>query len=306
MKTCFLFPGQGAQYPGMGKDLWEESSRVKELFKLASDRVGMNLEEMIFKGTEEDLKATDKTQIAVTLISLSACTVLKERGIMPDGVAGFSLGEYAALYEAGVITLEDLFPIVKIRGDIMEKASRNLDSPSGKPGLAAVIGLSYDQITEIIKQVEGIHLALYNSPAQIVVAGTFEGLGKAETAFQTAGARKFVRLKVSGPFHCPLLEEARIDLEKALESYSFSDPTVPVYANVTGKRVRSGKDARDLCVKQIVSPVRWVEEEKSLLEDEFIRFVEAGPGTVLTGLWKYISKEYPCFPAGKLEDIEKL
>lgn len=306
MKTCFLFPGQGAQYPEMGKDLWDNSSTVRELFRAASEGSAMDLQKVIFEGTEEELKATDKTQIAVTLINVSAGAVLKEKGIEPDGAAGFSLGEYAALYEAGVIGLEDLFPIVKTRGILMEKASRRLDSPLGNPGMAAVIGLSYDQVMEVIRAVDAVHLALYNSPAQIVVAGTFDGLEKSESRFKGAGARRFIRLKVSGPFHTPLLQEASDGLEEALAGYTFSDPVIPVYANVTGKRIRTGEEARRACIEQIIRPVRWVEEEMSLLADGFDRCYEAGPGTVLTGLWKYVGKDVPCSPAGKLVDIEKI
>ena len=141
MKTCFLFPGQGAQYPGMARDLWESSPRVKELFQSASDAVRMDMKKLLFDSSEDDLKATDKTQVAMTLASLCSSAVLKERGISPDACAGFSLGEYAALCEAGVLKVQDVFPIVRIRGDLMEKAARGLDSKDGAPGMAAVLGL---------------------------------------------------------------------------------------------------------------------------------------------------------------------
>lgn len=306
MKSCFLFPGQGAQYPGMGEDLWQESAAVKELFRIASESSGVNLQQIIFDGTEEELKATDKTQIAVTLINVSAAAVMKENGIEPDGAAGFSLGEYAALHEAGVIRPEDLFPIVKARGVFMEKASRHLDSPSGNPGMAAVIGLEYERVMEVIERIEGIYLGLYNSPIQVVVAGTFDGLEKAEGAFKEAGARRFVRLKVSGPFHTPLLQEASDALMELLDGYVFSEPRLPVYANVTGKQITTAEDAKQYCIQQIVKPVRWVEEQRSLVADGYERYYEVGPGTVLTGLWRYIDKDHPCRPAGKLEEIEQL
>ena len=143
MKTCFLFPGQGAQYPGMGKDLWDASDKVKELFRQASDASGMDLTRLLFEGSEEELKATDKTQVAVTLVNVAASLACRERGLEPAGFAGFSLGEYTALYEAGVLRLEDLFPIVKTRGLLMEKASRGADTAGGRAGMAAVIGLGY-------------------------------------------------------------------------------------------------------------------------------------------------------------------
>ena len=308
MKICFLFPGQGAQYPGMGKDLWETSEKVKNLFKLASDATEIDMETLLFNSTEEELKATDKTQIAVTLVNLSACTVLKERGFNPDGIAGFSLGEYAALCEAGIIKIDDIFPIVKIRGSLMEKASRNLDSDSGNPGMVAVIGLEIKKMEEILEKekLEGIYLANYNSPGQIVISGTHEGLNNAEPVLMEAGARRFIRLKVSGPFHSPLLEEAKEGLKSTLGQYEFADPEKPVYSNVTGKLIKTGTEAKELCIKQVVSTVRWVDEEASIIKDGFDKFIETGPGSVLTGLLKRYTKDYPCFPAGKIEDIENI
>ena len=310
MKTCFLFPGQGAQYPGMAKDLWESSQKVKDLFTLASDATGMDLKRLLFEGSEEELKATDNTQVAVTLASVAASLVCKEKGIDPQGFAGFSLGEYSALYEAGVIALEDLFPIVKIRGQLMETAARALDTPGaeGRAGMAAVLGLDFAKAKEVLGTLSGrqVFLANYSSPAQIVLGGTAEGLAEAESAFKEGGARRYVVLRVSAPFHTPLLEEARKGLEEVLAGYTFSDPIKAVYANVTGERIASGEEARKLCVRQAVSTVRWVDEEQSLLDDGFTRFLEVGPGSVLGGLWKAFSRDYPCLPAGKLEDIEKI
>ncbi len=223
MSTCFLFPGQGAQYPGMAKDLWETSAKVKELFSLASDSTGMNCERLLFEGSEEELKATDKTQVAMTLASVAASLVLREHGIEPDGCAGFSLGEYSALYEAGVIRLEDLFPIVKARGELMEKASRSLDAAAGgtgQAGMAAVLGMDFSAALEVLEAQASkeIFLANHSSPKQIVLAGTGSGLAAAEEQFKAAGARRYVILKVSAPFHSPLLEEAAIDAERWLET----------------------------------------------------------------------------------------
>ena len=159
MKNCFLFPGQGAQYPGMGKDLWESSGKVKELFDTASEVVKMNLKDLLFKGSEEELKATDKTQVTVTLVNLAAGIALKERGIEASGCAGFSLGEYSALHEAGVIGLEELFSIGKSRGELMEKASRNLDARAGagggRAGMAAVLGLPYEEAVGVLEKLAG-------------------------------------------------------------------------------------------------------------------------------------------------------
>ena len=308
MKTCFLFPGQGAQYPGMGKDLWDASDKVKELFRQASAASGMELTRLLFEGSEEELRATDKTQIAVTLVNVAAGLACRERGIQAAGFAGFSLGEYTALYEAGVLRLEDLFPIVKSRGLLMEKASRGADTAGGRAGMAAVLGLGYPQALAALETLQGgeVSLANYSSPSQVVLSGTAEGLAKAEAAFKAAGAKRFIVLKVSGPFHSPLLEEARRGLEEALAAYTFSDPVKPVYSNVTGKRIASGAEARQLCVRQVVSTVLWVDEESSLLADGFQRCLEVGPGSVLAGLWKAFSKDVPCLPAGKQEEIARI
>ncbi|MBN1409805.1 MAG: ACP S-malonyltransferase [Spirochaetales bacterium] len=310
MKTCFLFPGQGAQYPGMGKDLFEANSKVKELFALASDSTGINMQKLLFEGTEEELKATDKTQIAITLVNLSAGIILKEKGIKPQGVAGFSLGEYSALCEAGVISLNDIFPIVKARGDIMEKVSRSLDSASGNPGMAAVIGLTYDQLQSAVDKnglSREVFLANYNAPTQTVISGTYEGLNKAETVLKEAGARRIIRLKVSGPFHCPLLMEAGTRLKETIEKYSFSNPSLPVYSNVTGRKISSAEEAKQLCVDQITQTVRWVDEEESLVKDGYDNFLEVGPGKVLTGLLKQFSADLAgCRLAGTIEDINAI
>jgi hypothetical protein len=209
VKTCFLFPGQGAQYPGMAKDLWDASDKVKELFRQASEASGMDLARLLFEGSEEELKVTDKTQVAVTLANVAASLACRERGLEPAGFAGFSLGEYTALYEAGVIRLEDLFPIVKTRGLLMEKASRGADTAAGRAGMAAVIGLGYVEAVKALESLQGekVCLANYSSPTQVVLSGTAEGLAKAEAAFDAAGARRFIVLKVSGPFHSPLLRK---------------------------------------------------------------------------------------------------
>jgi [acyl-carrier-protein] S-malonyltransferase len=292
----------------MGKDLWEAYDKVKQLFRLASEASGMELTRLLFEGSEEELKATDKTQIAVTLVNVAASLVCKERGIEPAGFAGLSLGEYTALYEAGILKLEDLFPIVKTRGILMEKASRGADSVGGRAGMAAVIGLRYPEAREALAKLQGepVYLANYSSPQQVVLSGTAEALAKAEAVFEAAGAKRFIILKVSGPFHSPLLEDARHGLQEALAGYTFANPVRPVYSNVTGKRIATGEEARGLAVRQVVSTVVWAEEEASILADGNQRCLEVGPGSVLAGLWKSFSKDVPCLPAGKLEEISKI
>jgi [acyl-carrier-protein] S-malonyltransferase len=308
MKTCFLFPGQGAQYPGMGKDLWNESATVKEMFEIASETASMNVKRLLFEGSDEELRETDKTQVAVTLVSLSAAAVLKEKGLASDGCAGFSLGEYAALCEAGVIALGDIFPLVKARGEFMERASRALDTDKGKAGMTAVVGCTFEQGTEILAKLgrDDVFLSNHTSPSQIVIGGTAAGLANAEDAFDAAGFRRLVPLKVSGPFHTPLIKKAQDELKELLGQCTFHDPVKPVYANATGECVTSGARARELCVSQVISPVRWVAEEENILKDEFDRLLETGPGTVLKGLWKGFNTQLVCRSAGKLDDILKL
>jgi [acyl-carrier-protein] S-malonyltransferase len=307
MKTCFLFPGQGAQYPGMAKDLWERSAKVKELFEVASRAAAMDTRKLLFESTAEELKVTDKTQVAITLASLCSSAYLKERGASAQGYAGFSLGEYAALCEAGVIAVNDVFPIVKARGDIMEAAARELDATGGPPGMAAVVGMPAEKVAEIVNGLAGagVHVANHNSPVQVVIAGTGAGLAAAEAALKAAGARRLIRLAVSGPFHSPLMAKARAAFDKALAAYAFADPRLPVYSNVTGRRITTGAEARTLCGEQLVSSVKWVTVEECLLADGFDLFLEAGPGTVLAGLLKARAPEAACRPAGTAEAIDK-
>ena len=307
MKTCFLFPGQGAQYPGMGKDLWENSEKVKSLFKTVSNITGKDMKALLFEGSEEDLKATDNTQLAITLVNVSTSLVLKEKGIEAQGCAGFSLGEYSALWQAGVLTTEDLFEIVKIRGEVMEKACRSLDTPDGQPGMAAVVGISSDEVKEALAKVPGaIYMANDNSPIQTVIAGDGKALDAARTIMEDAGAMKYVILKVSGPFHTPLMESAKAEFEERIKGFTFSDPELPLYSNVTAGLIKTGEEARKLAGRQMVSPVLWVSEEASILSDGYERILETGPGMVLRGLWKSFHKPIKCIPVGKYEGIENL
>lgn len=305
MRTVFLFPGQGAQYPGMGKDLWDFSAKVKELFKRASDITSINMEKLLFEGSAEDLRATDKAQAALTLVNLAAAVVLREKGIVPGAAAGFSLGEYAALVTAGVLTEEAVFSLVKFRGEVMESASRALDAPEGQPGMAAVMGLDLPDVRKALEAagIPDVYAANYNSPVQTVISGTAAALSKAEEVLKAAGARRCVRLKVSGPFHSPLLGAARAEFEAALAEYTFADPSLPLYSNVTGKAVSSGAVAKRLAGEQITSPVLWVDIERNLRAEGFERVLEAGPGTVLAGLWKAVYPDFPCLPAGTVEAI---
>ena len=291
----------------MGKDLWDASASVKELFRGASKVTGLDLEEILFRGSAEDLQATNRTQIAVTLVNVAVARVLAERGVAAHGYAGFSVGEYAALAAAGVIADEDLFRIVQARGELMEQASRGADTAGGPAGMAAVVGLGPVAVTAALEGAgEGVYAANFSSPRQVVLAGTVEGLARAEEACSAAGARRFVRLRVSGPFHSPLIESARQRFAEVVAEFQFHDPATPVYANVTGARVESGAEAQRLCVEQIVSSVQWVAEIHALVGAGYERFLETGPGSVLTGLLRGFDTDVACTPVGTVEQVESV
>jgi len=308
MKTCFVFPGQGAQYPGMGKDLYDESEKVRELLALADKTTKMDLRGLLFEGSEEELMKTENTQVAITLVNLSVAAALEEKGIRAFGAAGFSLGEYSALVYCGVLEVKEVFSLVKLRGQLMNEAAQALDLSAGAPGMAAVMGLSPEEVDQALSQgaVQGVWGANYNSPVQVVISGTAPGLEQAGKILKEAGAKRVLPLKVSGPFHSPLLEKAAQGLAQELKKVPFADPKLALYSNVTGKKVLSGEEAKKLAVEQVISPVRWTDEEGLLIQEGYERIIEAGPGTVLTGLWKKFNSEIPCFSAGKWDQILEL
>ncbi len=308
MKTAFLFPGQGAQYPGMARDLFDASAGVRDLFTLAADSTGIDVKRLLFEGSEEELKETVNTQVSVTLANLASAKVLSERGIVAAGAAGFSLGEYAALVETGILTAAQVFPLVKLRGEFMSKAAAALDRSAGDPGMAAVLGLSPDKVDEALANasIPDLYGANYNSPNQVVISGTAAALTAGIDALKAAGARRVVVLKVSGPFHSPLLAEAAWALEEALKTVDFQNPTKALYSNVTGGLVSTGADAKTLAVRQVTAPVRWTTEESALLAAGFNRLIEVGPGAVLAGLWSSFHDALPCHAAGKLEQIQQI
>ncbi|MDR0643997.1 MAG: ACP S-malonyltransferase [Treponema sp.] len=301
-KKIFLFPGQGTQYPGMTLDFWEKSSAVKELFALASDINGINIKALLTEADAEILKRADISQTTVTLANLSASRFMEEQGLMPDGVAGFSLGEYAALAVADVVGVEDCFRLVKVRGEVMQAA---IDTIEGGAGMAAVIGLAPQTITALLAEwnIEGLFTANFNSSRQTVVSGTASALVEAEPLFKRNGAKRFVRLPVAGPFHSPLMQSAVERFAPVLEGVSFNDPHLPLYSNVTGKRITSGADAKWLALPQITSPVRWIDEEISIIADGFDVAFETGPGHTLAGFWKDMGNAIPCLAAGTVQDI---
>ena len=324
-KAFFLFPGQGAQFPGMALDLLEASSgrggeRVKRLFALASEVIGKDMAAMLKNASPETLKRTDISQPAITLANLAAAAYLEERGINPSGCAGFSLGEYAALAAAGVITEEDCFVMVSERGKAMQTAVNQIgdgkEAPgTSVPGMAAVMGLSPEKVETLITEwkagnnpaLKDIYAANINSPNQTAVAGTAGALAEAEGLFIAAGARRFIRLRVAGPFHSPFMAEAAKEFQPVLEKVQFRDPQIPLYSNVSGKRISSGEEAKKLALLHITNAVRWVDEEKAIEAAGGIDcLLETGPGKVLQGLWKDSGLSLPCHAAGTAADIDKL
>ena len=301
MKTCVLFPGQGAQKIGMGKDLYDASSAVRLLFEEASDASAIDLATLIFSGTEDDLKQTRNTQVALALVDTAAALCLKERGITFAGAAGFSLGEWAAMTEAGVLPFGQMIRLVAERGRLMDEAGTR----SGGSSMTAVLGLAPEAIESALAGagITDAWIANYNAPSQSVLSGTELGLGKAEEAVKAAGAKRAIRLKVSGAFHSPIMRYAYDGFKELLTDEAFSDPSIAFYSNVTGGRVKSGAEIKRLAAEQIISPVRWIAEESAIAADSYERLVEAGPGTVLAGLWKSVNTEIVVAPASTMENI---
>ncbi len=302
MNICFLYPGQGAQYPGMGKDLYESKSSVRQLFELASEACRCDARQLLFDSSESELKETRNTQIAISLMNLAVRRYLMEEGIESTGCAGFSLGEWSALVDAGVLTEEEVFPIVLKRAELMTAAVEQLALPGGS-GMAAVIGIPADTVEKTVMNIEGVYPANYNSPDQTVISGTAEAVAAASDACKSAGARRVIPLKVSGPFHTPLLEEARSAFGLYLKDRELRNPFKHLYSNASGVAVRSVDEIRRNASLQISSPVRWTSEETKIAEDGYDLCIECGPGKVLTGLWKKCGAEIPCLPAGTKEQI---
>ncbi|MCL2441399.1 MAG: ACP S-malonyltransferase [Treponema sp.] len=321
-KLVYLFPGQGAQYSGMAMDLLESDS-VKTLFETASDILGKDIKELL-NSDADTLKRTDISQPAITTANLAAMFYLSDKGFTPSACAGFSLGEYAALVCANIISAADCFRLVKIRGEAMQKTADKLRSAAGgdivnnevvnseaitAPGMSAIVGLTPGTVEELIVQwkIKDLYAANINSQKQVVVAGTAAALTEAENRFKEAGAKRAIRLPVAGPFHSPLMTDALEDFVPVLETITFNDPSITIFSNVTGKKISSGAEAKKLAVQQITNPVRWVEEEASIAAENGIDVcLEVGPGKVLQGLWKDTDSQIPVFTAGTMEDINNL
>jgi len=304
-----FYPGQGAQYPGMAMDLYQTSAAVRQLFETASDACGRNLVSLLKEGGTEDLQLTENTQVAVTLANRSASLRLAECGITPSIHAGFSLGELSAFSAAGILDDFTLFSIVSQRGKLMAEAGESASKRIGTLGMAAVIGLGFNEVSELFASLgtEGLYCANDNGPKQVVVSGLAQELEQVSNALKEAGARRIIPLKVSGPFHTPFMGEAVGRFSQCLSGFSFTNPTSVVYSTVTGSSVLSGEEAKQLCSRQLESPVRWTSIMQAVslaLEGSSeAQVLEVGPGKVLSGLWKSAGYATPCQQAGTESDI---
>ena len=303
-KFAFLFPGQGAQEPGMMKDICDAFPTARKTLDKISEIAGINVPELLWNSDAAVLSRSDNSQLAITAASVATMAVLEEKGIVPASAMGFSLGEFPALYAAGVLSFEDVIKVVCQRGKIMQSVCEKIaaENEGHAPGMSAILGLPPEKVIEIAGGISDVYAANLNSVKQTVISGTFDGLAAAEKAFTEAGARRCVRLAVAGPFHCPLMQKAADEFEKAIAGVQFNDPKIALFSNVTGEKAVSGAEIKKNAVLHLTNPVRWTDEEAvlgalmtseaseeavlgSILTDEW-QVLEVGPGRVLGGLWK--------------------
>lgn len=283
-KKVYVFPGQGAQYSGMGKDLYEKSPEAKAMFERANEILGFRITDVMFEGTAEELKQTKVTQPAVFLHSVILAKVL---GVVPAAVAGHSLGEFSALVVSGVLSFEDGLRLVSKRAMAMQRAC---EMEQGT--MAAVMRLPDETIENICESIEGVVVAAnYNCPGQLVISGAVDAVNEACTKLKEAGARRALVLPVGGAFHSPLMEPARLELANAIEVASFREPICPIYQNVDAKPYVTPEEIKQNLIAQLTAPVRWTQIVENMVADGFTSYVELGPGSVLQGLISKISSE---------------
>ena len=285
---AYVFPGQGAQFSGMGKDLYERSELAKELFEKANNILGFSITDIMFEGTAEELKETKVTQPAIFLHSVVLAKVLGD-SFQPEMVAGHSLGEFSALVAASYLNFEDGLELVFQRAIAMQKACEL--NPST---MAAILGLEDEIVEQVCAKIDGIVVAAnYNCPGQLVISGSNNAIAEACTKLTEAGARRALQLPVGGAFHSPLMEPARVELETAIKNTSFNEGICPVYQNVTASSIIDPEEIKSNLVKQLTASVRWTQTMKAMIADGATSITEVGPGKVLQGLFKKVDRDLP-------------
>ena len=283
---AFVFPGQGAQFVGMGKDMYENSALAKEMFEKANEVLGFRITDLMFEGTDEDLRQTKVTQPAVFLHSVILAKTMGDK-FAPDMVAGHSLGEFSALVAAGALSFEDGLVLVSKRAMAMQKACEIEPST-----MAAVLALDDAKVEEICASINGVVVAAnYNCPGQLVISGSIEAVDAACAKMLEAGAKRALRLPVGGAFHSPLMEPAKVELAAAIQAAKFSSPICPIYQNVTAQAETDPEKIKTNLVAQLTAPVRWTQSVQNMIANGAYQFIEVGPGKVLQGLVKKINKE---------------
>ena len=286
-KIAFVYPGQGTQYVGMGKELYENNSKAKELFDKIFSSLDIDLKKVMFEGSEDLLKRTDYTQPAIVSLSLVLTELLKEKGIEPDYVAGHSVGEFAAFGGANYLSIEDAVKLVAARGRIMREVAEKVNG-----SMAAVLGMDAEKIKDVLKSVDGVVEAVnFNEPNQTVIAGSKEAVEKACVVLKEAGAKRAIPLAVSGPFHSSLMKEAGEKLKEEAQKYTFSIGKVKIVANTTAELLESDSEVKDEIYRQSFGPVKWVDTINKLKSLGVTKIYEIGAGKVLSGLIKKIDKE---------------
>lgn len=298
MSTAFIFPGQGAQVVGMGKDFYENSPLSREIFDRASELLDLDMKALCFE-ENDNINITEYTQAALVTTSVAMLRVLEEKGVSPDVCAGLSLGEYCALVASKVMSFDDAVKTVRQRGILMQEAV-----PLGLGAMCAVIGLDGQVIANVCDDIEGVSVANYNCPGQIVISGKKESVEKAAEKLKEAGARRCVMLNVSGPFHSAMLTEAGEKLYEVLKDVELKDFTIPYVTNVTAEYVTDTKNIKELLKKQVSSSVKWQQSIEKMIENGVDTFVEIGPNKTLASFVKKINKEVRIFNIEKWEDVD--
>ena len=299
-KIAFIFPGQGAQACGMGKDFYEQTETGKRIFDKATQLMGFSMPQLCFEENDR-LDITEYTQAAMVTASIAMMRVLEENGIKPDVAAGLSLGEYCALAAAGVMSDEDAIRTVRQRGILMQEAV-----PVGEGAMAAILALDAAVIEEVTGAMEGVWIANYNCPGQIVISGEKAAVEEACEKLKAAGAKRAVMLNVSGPFHSGMLADAGEKLGEVLSQVELHEPQIPYVANVTAQYVKSAAEVKELLTRQVSSSVRWQQSVEAMIADGVDTFIEIGPGKTLAGFMRKISRDVKTLNVEKLEDISKV